>query len=105
MNLKSIKEVVNSESLSDAQKINSILQIFSEDKDFLLEVLKVIQIERDFNKELITECNFQLSRADIGLEKPMLNEDNFINNEIKSFYMNYEGFVGHCFKDYGKRNS
>ena len=105
MNLKSIKEVVNSESLSDAQKINSILQIFSEDKDFLPKVLKVIQIERDFNKELITECNFQLSRADIGLEKPMLNEDNFINNEIKSFYMNYKGFVGHCFKDYDKGNS
>ena len=37
MNLKSIKEVVNSESLSDTQKINCILQIFSEDKDFYMK--------------------------------------------------------------------
>ena len=35
----------------------------------------------------------------------MLNEDNFINNEIKSIYMNYKGFIGHCFKDYDKGNS
>ena len=105
MDLNKIKQIVDSKN-SDFTKESQLLVLFANSEDFLPRLLEIIQYERDKNKELIGELNFQLSRADLGLEKPILNENSFINKEISNFYDRYEDFVGHCFKSKNdKRNS
>jgi len=42
--------------------------------------------------------NALLSKSDIALSEPELNEGNFIQKEIKEFYKNQD-VIGHCYKD------
>ena len=44
--------------------------------------------------------NLLLSKADVGLKEPELNEDGFMQKEISDFYDTAE--VNHCFKNWKK---
>ena len=101
MNIKLIRQAINSK-LGDELTKMLIIDILAKDKDVIHDVLQIIAREREVKTELITELNFELSRAETGLDKPELNKDRFMNKEIKKFYIKYQDHVGHCFKNYGK---
>lgn len=98
MDLKKIKEVINSGS-PDAIVRMVILDIISEDENALVDMMKILENERRKKKELILEMNMQLSRADMAIKVPDLNKDKFIEKEIAKFYQDNKHQIGHCFKN------
>lgn len=98
MNLDDILAVLQSD-IPSSTKRTTILMIISNDEEAIPDLLKMLKYERERNKELTLEMNMQLSRADMGLKSPSLNEGNFIVKEIKKFYEQYKGRVTHCFKN------
>lgn len=92
MNLQNIQAIVNSGQL------NWKLLLYEElatDKDALPTLLGILNAERTEKEQLITDLNFQLSRAHIVIEHPELNKDNFVSAKIKEFYK--EGRINHCY--------
>lgn len=98
MDLNKIQQVLNM-GIPDAVKRWTILNIISEDEDALVNMIEIIGMERTRKKELILEMNMQLSRADMGLQAPKLNDDNFIVKEIGKFYEANKEQIGHCFRN------
>ncbi len=79
-----------------------IIGILARDEKLIPTLLDILASERSEKSKLIEDMNLELSRAEIGLDNDALNEDDFIQKEIKKFYTKYKDQVGHCFKDYGK---
>ena len=89
--------------MNDGDQEHLIIQTLAKDEKVIPIIMDILAAERSLKKEVITEMNMQLSRADIGLDNPeVINKDDFIQKEIKDFYAKYKDSVGHCFKDYGK---
>lgn len=102
MNLERLKLILNQQC--DPFLIEDMLiEELAKDEKVVSLVLELLDKEREQKKNLITEMNFQLSRADVGLDNKKFNKDNFIQAEIKSFYEKFKGMVGHCFKNYTKQ--
>jgi len=102
MRIDLIREVIEA-GLDDGLIEEFIIQILARDENLIPTLMRILDAERKTKSKLITEMNFQLSRADIGLDDPkVINEDDFIQKEIKEFYAKFKDSVGHCFKDYGK---
>jgi hypothetical protein len=101
MDIKLIREVVNS-SADDGTIEYMIIQILAQDEKVIPTIMDILAAERKKKSKLITEMNMQLSRADIGLGDNELNEDGFMQEEIRKFYAKFKDQVGHCFKDYSK---
>lgn len=97
MNLKRISEILAS-PMSDKQKEFTILDEMSKDKNVLIYILTMLSGERNRSKELISDMNLLLSKADTMIKHPSLNEDEFIQKEIAEFYRK-NGQVSHCFKN------
>ncbi len=107
MNFKKLKEALDQELLPDGAKRHLVLQILSEDEKLIPDLLQILQFERERKSKLLTEMNFQLSRAHLGLEyatfkKKGVNGDRFMEKEITKFYIDHEDEIGHCFKDNSK---
>ena len=101
MNIELIRKAVNSGA--DEKMIEFlIIQILAQDENVIPTIMDMLAAERNSKKDLIVEMNFQLSRADTGLDNKDLNDDDFMQKEIKEFYAKFKDHVGHCFKDYGK---
>lgn len=94
MNLENVKHIVNS-GLPNWDWL--LLVELSKDTDVLPNLMAILNAERKSNKELITDLNALLSKAHVGLESPKLNNDGFMQKEIKEFYAS--GRIGHCFKN------
>jgi len=101
MNLKEIKQVINSD-LPDEMTEYLIIHILAKDESVVPSIIEILGAEREEKKKLIEEMNLQLSRAETGLSTPKINRDHFIEKEIKEFYAKYQNQVKHCFKNYGK---
>lgn len=102
MDLNRLKDILNS-SNSDDMKRHMIIKVLADDEAVIPDILDLLAYERKRKKKLITEINFQLSRAHIALEKGKfdkkgLNGDHFIEKEIEGFYHSFSDQVGHCFK-------
>lgn len=93
MNLEKIKEIVGGGSPAWQ---TLLLKEIATDQNAIAHVLTMLNEERHQNKELITELNFQLSRAHIALESPKVNKDGFVQKEITKFYE--AGKINHCYK-------
>lgn len=98
MNLEELKTIINSD-LSDAVKTSEIINSLAKDENVIPIVMKILESEREFKKEVQTEMNMLLSKAHICLDEKRINKDNFIQKEIVGFYKKYKGVVGHCFKN------
>jgi hypothetical protein len=78
------------------------LSTLAQDENVIPTIMDMLAVERSSKKDLILEMNFQLSRADTGLDNKDLNRGDFMQKEIELFYAKFKDHVGHCFKDYGK---
>jgi hypothetical protein len=97
--IEHIKQIINSDVLSDKEKRECVLSIISQDKDAINHVLFMLNEERKQKHELLTEMNLLLSKSYFGLENKRINKGGFIQQEIDKFYKKYKKFVGNCFKN------
>lgn len=98
MNIKELKSIINS-GLSDDVIKSEIINSLAKDENVIPVVMRILERERQFKKEIHNEMNVLLSKAHIGLDDKKFNEGNFIQKEIIDFYTKYKGYVGHCFKN------
>ena len=96
MNLQELKSIINSELPDDVVK-SEIINSLAKDENVIPVVMRILEREREFKKEIHSEMNLLLSKAHIGLDNKKFNEDNFMQKEIIEFYTKYRGYVGHCF--------
>ncbi len=104
MNLKEIKEVINS-SIPDKQKKECIIGILAKDEKLIPTLMIFLSVERQNKAELIDDMNLELSRAHIYIDErpPIKNESkaafnkNFVIDKISEFYIKYKSVVTHCF--------
>ena len=102
MDIKLIREIVNSNANEEMIE-RLIIRVLAKDEKVIPIIMDILAAERKEKDYLIRDMNAELSRADIGLDNPVvINKDNFIQKEIKKFYAKYKDSVGHCYKDYGK---
>ena len=97
MNLNKIKEIIEMPLISEADKKNLIIDEISKSEDVVPTILMILNAERERKNELVSTMNLLLSKADVGLKEPKLNEDGFMQKEISEFYDTAE--VNHCFKN------
>lgn len=104
MNLKQLKEIINSPIPSNVME-SLIIASLAKDKNVMKDILALIEEERNTNNELISEFNLQLSRAHIHIDcrpesksesKESANKS-FIMDEIAKFYIKYKGVVTHLY--------
>jgi len=102
--IKEIKLILDSE-LPDEFKEKNIFQAIAKNKHAIPCILKLINIERSENYELINDANVELSRTHLFAAKNAKNRKMtkkgfciwFINEEIEKFYKKYEGKIDHLF--------
>ena len=97
MNLNKIKEIIEMPLISESYKKNLIIDEISKSDDVVPTILMILNAERERKNELVSTMNLLLSKADVGLKEPKLNEDGFMQKEISEFYDTAE--VNHCFKN------
>ena len=97
MNLNKIKEIIEMPLISESNKKNLIIDEISKSDDVVPTILMILNAERERKNELVSTMNLLLSKADVGLKEPKLNEDGFMQKEISEFYDTAE--VNHCFKN------
>lgn len=99
MDIEKIKQIVNTQ-LPDATKESLIISVIATDKNVIPNILSIIQIERENNKELILDCNMELSRALLTLEKnnKKIIDPKWVTQEIKKFYKKWENTIKCNFK-------
>lgn len=97
MNLKEIKDIVNSD-IPETQKRLQIIKILADDPNSLMMVIQTIHLERLMKNDIISELNLHLSKADCILDNPNLHPDTNMLKEISDFYIKYSDFITHCFK-------
>lgn len=93
MDLKLIKETLNS-SLKNDIKEAIILSIIAEDDKAIPYLLKILNYERTQRKDLLNDTNLNLSRALIILDdKSMKKHTTFAVDEIKKHYIKWKHSV------------
>ena len=98
MNLQELKSIINS-GLSDDVIKSEIINSLAKDENIIPIVMKILERERQFKKEIHDEMNVLLSKAHVGLDDKKFNDGNFMQKEIIEFYTKYKCYVGHCFKN------
>lgn len=98
MNIKELKSIINS-GLPDEVIKSEIINSLAKDDNIIPLVMRILEREREFKKEIQIEMNLLLSKAHIGLDNKKFNEGDFMQKEIINFYTKYKGYVGHCFKN------
>lgn len=98
MNLQELKSIINSGLPDDVVK-SEIINSLAKDENVIPVVMKILERERQFKKEIHEEMNVLLSKAHVGLDDKKFNDGNFMQKEIIEFYTKYKGHVGHCFKN------
>lgn len=105
MNIENIRKIVCS-SLDEKSMRYYLIAEIARDKNAILDVMDMLNSERENNKELILDMNLELSRADVHLRDKKLLKINqkFIEGEIDKFYNKYDGIIGHCFRNIKTEN-
>lgn len=98
MNLQELKSIINSGLPDDVVK-SEIINSLAKDENVIPVVMKILERERQFKKEIHEEMNVLLSKAHVGLDDKKFNDGNFMQKEIIGFYTKYKGHVAHCFKN------
>lgn len=97
MNLNKIKDIIDLD-IDKPIKEDLILMVLAADEKVILNLLKMLNIERNSNIELLTKTNLLLSKADIIIQKPELDKDKFFQKEVNEFYIENKDRLSHCFK-------
>lgn len=104
MDIKSIKQIVNSDLPEDYQR-DAILLLISKDREAIPHMLRILNDEREQQRELILDTNQELSRALIVLNDENLKSNNkiitnpkWVAEEIKKHYTKWRGVIKCNFK-------
>ena len=105
MDIKKIKEIVNCDNIDDSTKISMITIVLSEDKNIIPTLLKMLQNEREIQKELLIDTNAELSRAllvlnddNLKTNKKIIVEPKWVAQEIKKHYNKWYEYISCNFK-------
>ncbi len=104
MDIKNIKQIVNSDLPNDYQE-KAILSILADDKKAIPYIMEILENERQQSKELILETNAELSRALLVLNdenlmtnKKVVAEPKWVAGEIKKHYLKWKDYIKCNFK-------
>ena len=109
MNIKSIKQIVNSDLPLDYQE-KAILSVLANDKRVIPYIMEILENERKQNKELLLDTNMELSKALITLntnitdtkgKKAKKEQSDFVVSEIKKHYIKWKDYIKCCFNVQG----
>lgn len=100
MNIKAIKEVVNS-PIPDENKEYLITQILSQDRKLIPILLDMLNHERNQQKELIDDLNVEVSRYHSSIKdiRFLKKQIPFYNQETKKLYEKWKGYIGPLFNN------
>jgi hypothetical protein len=93
MNLQAIKSIVENAHADESWEVRLLKEI-ANDSQAIWHVLTMLAAEREKNGALITDLNFELSRAHLALTMP--KQQPFVYEEVIKFYK--QGRINHCFK-------
>lgn len=114
MDINKIRQIIEL-PITDEERTKGILNVIASDENALTVVLEILNIERKMKKELISDMNMELSRADVfieGLNPAMLPKKEketifadgftkvFVADKIMSLYVKYKGIISHNFNKY-----
>ena len=99
MDLEEIKCIVNADSLSNEVKKSFIINVLAADENIIPLIMKILNEERKYKEELITDMNVLLSKVHLGLDNSEINQNNFMQKEIIAFYKKHNQHIRHCFKN------
>ena len=104
MDIKSIKQIVNSDLPIDYQE-KAILSIIADDKKVIPYIMEILENERKQSKELILDTNSELSRALLVLNdenlksnKKVVADPKWVVGEIKKHYHKWKNHIKCNFK-------
>ena len=104
MDIKSIKQIVNSDLPTDYQE-EAILSILADDKKVIPYIMEILENERKQSKELILDTNSELSRALLVLNdenlksnKKVVADPKWVVGEIKKHYHKWQNHIKCNFK-------
>ena len=104
MDIKKIREIV-SLGLPEQTIEMLILGVIAEDKNAIPTILKILESERNDNRELLLDTNLELSRALIVLNDANLRWNKkcsptprWIVGEIKKHYIKWKDKISCCYK-------
>ena len=104
MDIKSIKQIVNSDLPIDYQE-KAILSILADDKKVIPYIMEILENERKQSKELILDTNSELSRALLVLNdenlksnKKVVADPKWVVGEIKKHYLKWKDYIKCNFK-------
>lgn len=98
MDLNELREILDAR-LPDETTEMLVIRSLAKDKQVIPTIIRLIGEERESKREMYEKMNLLLSKADIGLDDSKYNRDGFMQKEIRDFYIEYKGIVGHCFKN------
>jgi hypothetical protein len=96
MNIEKIKQAINSGMPDEAIEAEMIRVIAGDDRALSL-IFQIVQHRQQVDRELISSLNLLLSKAHVALEDRKFNKGGFIQKEIRDFYEENKGVIGHCF--------
>jgi hypothetical protein len=100
MNIKMIREVLNTPNVDDYFKEQALLTILSQDPDVIPNILTILNKERKRNREILNETN-----AIIGVTTSTLKQKGikapkrgisplWAIEQVKDHYRKWQGFIG-----------
>jgi hypothetical protein len=99
MDIKKIKEIVNSDFPEDFKKY-AILSTIAKDRDAIPYMLQVLEEEREQQRELLLDTNLELSRALVVLNdknlksnKKVVTDPKWVVGEIKKHYVKWKNHI------------
>jgi hypothetical protein len=97
VNLKKIKEIVNS-SLLDETKESYIIKVLADDKQIIVTLLKILEAERQDNHQLLSDTNAELSRAVVAIESPKAIDGKWVVEQIRQHYIKWQHKIRCCMR-------
>jgi hypothetical protein len=104
MDIKSIKQIVNSDLPNEYQE-KAILSILADDKKVIPYIMEILESERKQKKELLLDTNAELSRAllvlndeNLKANKKVVAEPKWVVGEIKKHYLKWKDYIKCNFK-------
>ena len=101
MNIKKITDIVNDHSLTVTSKERAIITVLSEDPNVLTTIISLLAVERNTQKELVSDLNLEVSRYHAMVTTPKLlkGQEGFLNDETKSLYEKWKAFIKPLFNN------
>lgn len=97
MDIDKIRVIVNNGILPADVIERKVIELIAEDEKAIVDVLALLNSERQRKERLLMEMNTLLSKSFVGLKEPKINKDNFIQKEIIEFYRNHKKIVSLVF--------